>query len=177
MRVRELIEHWERATADTLTAERYEVRLPVRDAARIKALAEMYPRHDVGDIITDLLSAALEELEECLPYTEGGRVIAEDDQGDPIYEDVGPTARFRDLTRKHARALRGESAGGPRAVWRFVRPRLRPTCRRPTRRRAEHTAPWESSPCASTVAARGQPQDGAAAAGIASLARASAREV
>jgi hypothetical protein len=97
MKVRDLIEHWEQNAAEPLTAEEYRLRLPVQDAARLRALAEMYPRRGVGDLLTDLLHAALNEVEAALPYEQGTRVIAEDDQGDPIYEDAGPAARFRQL--------------------------------------------------------------------------------
>jgi len=45
-------------------------------------------------------------------------VISTDEQGDPLYEDVGPTPRFMELARKHRRRLESrlagrEAAGGP----------------------------------------------------------------
>jgi hypothetical protein len=46
----------------------------------------------IYDIITDLISAGLDELESKMPYVEGDRVIEEDEFGDPIYEDAGPSA-------------------------------------------------------------------------------------
>jgi hypothetical protein len=55
----------------------------------------------VSEIITDLLSAALNELESSLPYQRGDHVVALDEEGDPLYEDVGPTPRYLMLTRKH----------------------------------------------------------------------------
>ncbi|MEW5791964.1 MAG: type 1 pili tip component [Pseudomonadota bacterium] len=109
MKVKELIETWEKHASTRLTAHELAVRLPLRDAARIAALAEMYPLRSEQEIITELLSAALDELETSLPYVQGARVIAEDDQGDPIYEDVGPTPRFHALTRKHLRRLESET--------------------------------------------------------------------
>ena len=95
----------EAASEECLTAREYPVRLPVHDAARVAALAEMYPHMGDERIITDLLSAALDELEAALPYRPGDRVIAEDDHGDPIYEDVGPTPRFQRLTQRYSRLL------------------------------------------------------------------------
>ena len=100
MKVRDLIDHWEQSAGEPLTVEEYRLRLPVEDAARLRALAEMYPRRGVGDLITDLLHAALNEVEATLPYEQGTRVVAEDDQGDPIYEDAGPAARFRQLAAR-----------------------------------------------------------------------------
>jgi hypothetical protein len=110
MKVRDLIEHWEEHSAEPLAVRRYQVRLPIQDAARLAALAELYPRRNLEDLLTDLLNAALDEIEETLPYVQGTRIISEDDQGDPIYEDAGPAARFRTLTAKHARELAVEAA-------------------------------------------------------------------
>jgi hypothetical protein len=36
-------------------------------------------------------------------------VISRDDQGDPVYEDIGLTPRFVELTRKYKKSL--ETAG------------------------------------------------------------------
>lgn len=105
MKVRDLIEAWEESAAEPLTIEEYRLRLPVEDAARVKALAEMYPRRGVGELLTDLINAALDEVEAAMPYEQGTEVISEDDQGDPIYEDAGPAARFRQLSHRYAREM------------------------------------------------------------------------
>ena len=112
MKFRELIEQWEEQASEVLSAREYRFRLPLADAARVAALADLYPRRDIEGILTDLVGAALDEVERAFPYVQGARVIAEDDQGDPIYEDAGPAARFRELTREHAAALARE-AGQP----------------------------------------------------------------
>lgn len=109
MKVRDLIKHWDESAGVPLSVETYTMRLPLHDAARVRALAEMYPRRALPDIITDLLHAALDDVEASLPYQQGTRVIAEDDQGDPIYEDTGPAARFRQLSSRYAEALREQS--------------------------------------------------------------------
>lgn len=101
MKVRDLLSMWEKTARGDLTPEQFSVRLPVEDAAKIHALAEMYPRRSPEEIITDLLSAALVELESSLPYQRGDRVVALDEEGDPLYEDVGPTPRFLNLIKKH----------------------------------------------------------------------------
>ncbi|MBI3899894.1 MAG: type 1 pili tip component [Gammaproteobacteria bacterium] len=105
MRIKELIKDWQKKAAARRTIEEYAVHLPLHDAARIHALAEMFPGRRPEDIITDLLSAALDELEGALPYVPGHRVIAEDDHNDPIYEDTGPTPRLVALARKYEREL------------------------------------------------------------------------
>ncbi len=112
MKVRDLIDHWEQSAAEPLTAEEFHLRLPVQDAARLRALAEMYPRRGVSDLLTDLLHAALNEVEASLPYEQGTQVIAEDDQGDPIYEDAGPAARFRQLAGRFQEEMLEASRGG-----------------------------------------------------------------
>lgn len=101
MKFRELLETWERSAGERRTPEIYSVRLPIHDAAKLAALAEMFPGRSEQDIITDLLSAALDEIEAAFPYVSGNRVVAEDEHGDPIYEDVGLTPRFQALARKH----------------------------------------------------------------------------
>tara|TARA_R110000782_G_scaffold81533_5_gene161021 strand:+ start:1315 stop:1698 length:384 start_codon:yes stop_codon:yes gene_type:complete len=101
MKVRELLSLWEQTAAGTLTADSYDVRLSIKDAARLNALAELYPRRNIEELITDLLTAALDEMESVMPYQQGSKVVAFDEQGDPLYEDVGPTPRYLSLTEKH----------------------------------------------------------------------------
>ncbi len=40
-----------------------------------------------------------------MPYVAGSKVISTDEQGDPVYEDVGLTPRFTELTRKFKKTL------------------------------------------------------------------------
>ena len=47
----------------------------------------------------------LEELEASFPYIKGQQVIATDEEGDPLYEDVGPTPRFLTLSRRYLHDL------------------------------------------------------------------------
>jgi len=110
MKVRELIDRWEEESAEPLTARKFCIQLPVQDAARVEALAELYPSRTLDDILRDLVGAALAEIEEALPYRQGLRVIAEDDRGDPIYEDAGPASRFRELAAGFAKDLEAQAA-------------------------------------------------------------------
>ncbi|MGE8419918.1 MAG: pilin assembly protein, partial [Pseudomonas sp.] len=41
------------------------------------------------------------ELEASFPYIQGQQVIATDEEGDPLYEDIGPTPRFLALSRRY----------------------------------------------------------------------------
>ncbi|MHB1174617.1 MAG: type 1 pili tip component [Sulfuriferula sp.] len=109
MNITDLMKVWESSASGHLTAKEYQVRLPLQDAAKIAALVEMYPRRNQTEIITELLTAALNELERAMPYIQGSKVIAQDDQGDPIYEDIGPTPRFINLSRKYRKGLEKDS--------------------------------------------------------------------
>ncbi len=112
MKLRDVVESWEQSATEPRTCETYRVRLPVHDAAKLAALAEMYPGRSAEDLITDLLAAALDEIEAAFPYVQGARVVAEDEQGDPIHDDAGLTPRFQALTRKHTQRLQGEPPYG-----------------------------------------------------------------
>lgn len=105
MDIKELLQSWEQAKRVQMTAREYQVRLPIQDAARIAALAEMYPGKSETEIITDLLGLALDMVETAFPYKQGTRIIAEDELGDPIYEDIGPTPRFLELSKRHGERL------------------------------------------------------------------------
>jgi hypothetical protein len=108
VKIRDLLKHWEGTRPPQLTAETYAIHLPVEDAARVHALAEMFPDVPEEEILRDLLAAALAELEAAMPYQPGTRITSEDDFGDPVYEDTGPTPRFLELTRKHVERLAPE---------------------------------------------------------------------
>jgi hypothetical protein len=105
MRYQQLLKQWEQRAGEHRELRDYTLRLPRYELAKIRALQEMYPGREEGDLLSDLLVAALHELEAAFPYVQGDRVVAEDENGDPIYEDIGPTPRFIALTRKYAAAL------------------------------------------------------------------------
>jgi glutamate dehydrogenase/leucine dehydrogenase len=109
MDIEELLQEWEKSGELKIAAREYRLRLPVRDAARIAALAEMYPLKSENDIIAGLLSVALDAIEKAFPYVQGSKVIAEDEFGDPIYEDVGLTPRFLAFSKEHADLLMAEN--------------------------------------------------------------------
>jgi len=111
MRIAELIQRWNEQAHTRSALRMYMVRLPLRDAARIEALRMMYPNRSDSQIMADLIRAALDELEVAMPYVPGDRVIAEDDYGDPIYEDLGPTPQFYSLSHEILRKLTLSSAG------------------------------------------------------------------
>jgi hypothetical protein len=105
VKFKSLLDHWKKEAGPALTAREYAVRLPLDDASRLHALAELFPGCRLEQLVTDLLHAALDEVSASMPYEPGSRVISRDDQGDPLFEDVGLTPRFVELTRKHKKRL------------------------------------------------------------------------
>lgn len=108
MKIKSLATFWEKQAKATMTSEEYSFRLPIEDAAKIAALAEMYPKRTQNEILGELLSSALEELETSFPYVQGSRILERDEMGDPLYEDIGPTPRFLDLSKKYMALLKKE---------------------------------------------------------------------
>jgi hypothetical protein len=104
-----LLDRWKKTSAPARTAKEYAVRLTLDDAARLQALAELFPGRSIEEIVTDLLGAGLDEIAAAIPYEKGPKVISRDDHGDPVYEDVGLTPRFVELTRKYKKNLESSS--------------------------------------------------------------------
>ena len=135
MNFKELLDSWRVGAAAPRTARAWSVQLPLEDAARLAALADMFPGRSAEQLLTELLGVALRELAAAMPYVPGTRVISTDDHGDPVYEDVGPTPRFIELTRRHqatlSAAVRAVRAARKRAP---ARPAGRSGARRGKRR-------------------------------------------
>ena len=100
-----LLDRWKKDPAPARTAKQYAIRLDLDDAARLHALAELFPGQPIEEIITDLLGAGLDEIAAAMPYERGPKIISRDDQGDPLYEDIGLTPRFVELTRQFKKKL------------------------------------------------------------------------
>ena len=105
MKIRELAQQWEETAKGRLTKTENAIHLDVEAAARLAAIGEMYPKRSTEDLLGELIGAALEELEKSFPYVKGSTVVATDEEGDPLYEDVGPTPRFLALSRRHLHEL------------------------------------------------------------------------
>lgn len=120
MKFKSLLDRWKKESAPVLAAEEYAVRLTLDDASRLHALAELFPGCPIERLVTDLLHAALDEVAASMPYEPGPKVISRDDQGDPVYEDVGLTPRFVEAIRRHkkeleAAARRSKAPSAPRS--------------------------------------------------------------
>lgn len=105
MKIRELAQHWEENAKGRLTDTGYRIHLDMEAAARLAAIVEMHPKRQPEELLGELIGAALEELEKSFPYVKGSTVVATDEEGDPLYEDIGPTPRFLALSRRHLHDL------------------------------------------------------------------------
>jgi hypothetical protein len=101
-----LLDRWKKEPLPVRTAKEYSMRLDLDDAARLHALAELFPGQPIEAIVTDLLHAAIDEIAAAMPYERGPKVISRDDHGDPVYEDIGMTPRFVELTRRFKKSLK-----------------------------------------------------------------------
>jgi hypothetical protein len=101
-----LLDRWKKDPVPVRTAKEYSIRLDLDDAARLHALSELFPGQPIDVMVTDLLHAALDEIAAAIPYERGPKVISRDDHGDPVYEDIGLTPRFVDLTRQFKKKLK-----------------------------------------------------------------------
>jgi len=62
MKVTDLPKHWETEKEPVERSHDYNLKLPLEDAARIAALAELYPDRSEADILNDMIGAALDDL-------------------------------------------------------------------------------------------------------------------
>lgn len=106
MKIRDLVKEWELSAKGRLSRTTYSIPLDIESAARLAALGEMYPKRRPEELLGELVGVALQELEASFPYVKGSKVVATDEQGDPVYEDAGLTPRFLALARKHLETLK-----------------------------------------------------------------------
>lgn len=100
MAFQELLQRWQDTPAVTQSEQRYAIRLDVDDAARVEALAALFPGLSEETVIADLLHAALDATEAAMPYEPSEEIIGRDDHGDPMFADGGLTPRYVALVRK-----------------------------------------------------------------------------
>lgn len=107
MKTHELITVWGAPEAPRLTPKQISIRLPIIVAAKISALCDLYPRKTKTEIIGDLLTTALEQIEEDFPRIKGK---LEDQNPDyTAYEDIGIRHDYLKLTEKYLRELEKEA--------------------------------------------------------------------
>jgi hypothetical protein len=108
-----LLDRWKKEASPARTAKEYAVRLNLDDAARLHALAALFPDRRIDELVSDLMHVGLDEIAAAMPYVAGPKIISRDDHGDPSYEDVGLTPRFVELTRRFKKELQAAPTASP----------------------------------------------------------------
>lgn len=90
--VAQLLNELEQQVAARSQQETVSIAINQDDLIKVQALAEMY-QLPADQLAAQLLHTVLLELEEKMPYKPGSKIIRME-EGDPIYEDVGPMPRY-----------------------------------------------------------------------------------
>lgn len=118
MKTAHLHDLWAAPDNTRLTSKQFSFRLPVHVAAKIAALCDIYPQKNRTQIVADLLTAALDDLEKNLP--EGLGEFADDavdsymsqelglPVGERLYYLGGPRGQFRSKANMHYQDLEKE---------------------------------------------------------------------
>jgi len=120
MKASNLHDAWASPDNTRLTPKQFSFRLPLHVAAKIAALCEMYPQKSRTQIMADLLTSALDELEQNLPMGVGSpidheseyveRMLANHNGEDyvPLFYLGGARGKFRNLSNSHFEELERE---------------------------------------------------------------------
>lgn len=107
MKPEDLVKIWGAFDNKRLCAKQFSIRLPVHVAARVSALCEMFPGKTKTDIISDLLSSALDELEKSLPQYQSDEQVELPDGTYSIAHE-GPKVDFHFASNRFYRELEKE---------------------------------------------------------------------
>lgn len=119
MKTSHLHDIWAGPDNSRLVSKQFSFRLPVHLAAKLEALNELYAQKNRTQIVSDLLTAALDDFEKNLPQTLDP--ISKSDQNhfdldaiqmghqpQPLFYIRGVRGRFRELTNKYYKQLENE---------------------------------------------------------------------
>lgn len=118
MKTSHLHDLWAGPDNSRLTNKQFSFRLPVHVAAKLAALCDIYPQKNRTQIVADLLTAALDDLEKSLPEAFGDFAQDEVDHhmaevlgckvGEKLYYLGGARGRFRNLANMHYQDIEKE---------------------------------------------------------------------
>lgn len=91
--------------------QRLSLRLPLGLAARLAALCELHKEKSRNQILIDLLTLAVSELEKAAPPLIGIDQVAPEDRNATVYLLNGPFSEFHHLVIKHHLRMERELAG------------------------------------------------------------------
>jgi len=87
-----LLSEWEQRSAEQADLIPTDIGVHQTDHIKLMALSKLY-HLPINELAGSLLQQALERLEAEMPYIPGSKVIRVE-EGDEIYEDIGPTPRY-----------------------------------------------------------------------------------
>jgi len=127
MKASNLHDLWESPDNTRLTSKQFSFRLPTHIAAKIAALCELFPNKTRTQIVADLLTSALDELEEGLPQALGDEIEPSSQEdanwmSSPEYEPTfylgGLRGRFRNIVNRHHFDIEKEQGNeNPKALY------------------------------------------------------------
>jgi len=112
MEAKDLVKFWTAPDNTRLTAKQMSIRLPIHVAAKIAALAVMFPKKTKTEIIGDLLAAALEQVAGGLsdePYSDEEDEVARLPPDIAVEVAWGDNARYGRLVTKYLTEMEQEA--------------------------------------------------------------------
>lgn len=94
----QLLKSWERRSTENADLITSSIAMHKPDQIKLRALSDLYKLPE-GEISGHLLHHALEALESEMPYIPGSKVIRVE-EGNEIYEDIGPLPRYLEAQKK-----------------------------------------------------------------------------
>lgn len=108
MKAADLVTVWGAPDNSRLTSKQYSFRLPVHVAAKLAALEELYPTKSRTQLVGDLLSAAIAEVERNLPSFAGESLGRHPDTEEEMFVECGLISRYRYLADNHYEEIEKE---------------------------------------------------------------------
>ena len=109
MKASDLVTVWGAPDNSRLTAKQYSFRLPVHVAAKLAALEDLYPTRSRTQLVGDLLTAAINEVEKNLQSHAGvplGHRHPETDE--EMFQEAGQIANYRRSANEHYKVIETE---------------------------------------------------------------------
>ena len=100
MKPETLVALWSAPDNTRLTSKQYTFRLPTHVAAKVHALCDMYPAKTRTQIVADLLTSALQNIDQGMPVIEGRLVHKDPETGEEFHDAHGPRFEFHALANK-----------------------------------------------------------------------------
>ena len=93
MKIKDLVNYWDKHARGRLTRDAYFMALSDQHHKRLEKLAALYPMKSPQDLMRDLISAALDEMETSFPYVQGTKVVAYDEDGASVSDSRSTPAQ------------------------------------------------------------------------------------